>query len=237
MLLLFIGNIKSQVGYEKKFLRFFKAQSLAGKVNAFDTLSSIYKPQCYPLIKDELNSIREKAIADHKEDILDKLTKIEGEIYFLNKNYSKAIPIFTDLLARNKIKTLNDSVAILYILKNSYLSIRQLNKTVELHRILVGLLKRDPKISEWVLNPRLSTIYYEMQLYKECLDEQWQEFLEEKNSSSMFINFCNNRGLFWAKFRNQDSAIFWFKKAKDEFYKIFPDNKLSIDNEFTIGLI
>ena len=237
MLLLFVVNIKSQVGYEKKFLRFFKAQSLAGKVNAFDTLSSVYKPQCYPFIKDELNSIREKAIVDHKDDILDKLTKIEGEIYFLNKNYSKAIPIFTDLLARNKIKTLNDSVAILYILKNSYLSIRQLNKTVELHRILVGLLKRDSKISEWVLNPRLSTIYYEMQLYKECLDEQWQEFLEEKNSSSMFINFCNNRGLFWAKFRNQDSAIFWFKKAKDEFYKLFPDNKLSIDNEFTVGLI
>ncbi len=237
MLLLFVANIKSQVSYEKKFLRFFKAQSLAGKVNAFDTLSSVYKPQCYPFIKDELNSIREKAIVDHKDDILDKLTKIEGEIYFLNKNYSKAIPIFTDLLVRNKIKTLNDSVAILYILKNSYLSIRQLNKTVELHRTLVGLLKRDSKISEWVLNPRLSTIYYEMQLYKECLDEQWQEFLEEKNSSSMFINFCNNRGLFWAKFRNQDSAIFWFKKAKDEFYKLFPDNKLSIDNEFTVGLI
>lgn len=237
MLLLFVVNIKSQVGYEKKFLRFFKAQSLAGKVNAFDTLSGVYKPQCYPFIKDELNSIREKAIVDHKDDILDKLTKIEGEIYFLNKNYSKAIPIFTDLLARNKIKTLNDSVAILYILKNSYLSIRQLNKTVELHRTLVGLLKRHSKISEWVLNPRLSTIYYEMQLYKECLDEQWQEFLEEKNSSSMFINFCNNRGLFWAKFRNQDSAIFWFKKAKDEFYKLFPDNKLSIDNEFTVGLI
>ena len=53
----------------------------------------------------------------------------------------------------------------------------------------------------------------------------------------MFINFCNNRGLFWAKFGNQDSAIFWFKKAKDEFYKLFPDNKLSIDNEFTVGLI
>ena len=237
MLLLFIGNIKSQVGYEKKFLRFFKAQSLAGKVNAFDTLSNDYKAKCYPLVKNELQIIREKALADHQEQILDKLTKIDGEIFYLNKNYSKAIPIFTDLLAKNKIKSLRDSVSVLYILKNSYLSIRQLNRTVELHRILVGLTKRDPKISTWVLNPRLSTIYYEMQLYKECLDEQWQEFLEEKNSSSMFINFCNNRGLFWAKFGNQDSAIFWFKKAKDEFYKIFPDNKLSIDNEFTIGLI
>lgn len=233
----FTNTIKSQSGYEKKFLRFFNSQSLGGKVNAFDTLSREHKLKCYPFIKEELNIIREKAISDHKEDILDRLTKIEGEMYFLNKNFSKAIPIFTDLLARNKITTLKDSISVLYILKNSYLSIRQLNKTVELHRIIVGLIKRDPEISEWVLNPRLSTIYYEMQLYKECLDEQWQEFHEEKNSSSMFLNFCNNRGIFWGKFKNQDSAIFWFTRAKDEFYKTFPDNKLSVDNEFTIGLI
>ena len=237
ILLLFIDNIKSQVGYEKKFLKYFKSQSLAGKVNAFDTLSRDHKLQCYSFIKEELNTIREKALSDHKEDVLDRLTKIDGEMYFLNKNFSKAIPIYTDLLAKNKIKTLKDSVAVLYILKNSYLSIRQLNKTVEIHKVLVGLQKRDSNISGWVLNPRLSTIYYEMQLYKECLDEQLHEFEEVKNNRSMFLNFCNNRGLFWGKYKNQDSAIFWFTKAKEEIYKIFPDHKLSVDNEFTIGLI
>jgi two-component sensor histidine kinase len=237
IMLFFNGILKSQANYERKFLRFFNSQSLAGKVNAFDTLNGDAKLKCYPLIKDELAIIREKAIADHQEDVLDKLYKIEGEMYYNNKYYSRAIPIFTDLLAKNKIKSLKDSIHILHILKNAYLNIRSLNKTVEIHRILVTLLKRSPNVSVWVLMPRLSTIYYEMRLYRECLNEQLQEFSELKNNSAMLINFYNNRGIYWEKYGNQDSAIFWFTKAKNQFYKEFPDNKLSVDNEFTIGLI
>jgi two-component sensor histidine kinase len=237
MLVFVAGGLYSQANYEKKFLQYFNSQSLAGKVNSFDTLNGSLKTKCYSFVKEELLKIREQAIIDHQDEILDKLIKIEGEMYFLNKNYSRAIPLFTDLLAKCKIKNLKDSVAVLYILKNSYLNIRQLNKTVEIHKILSSLQKKDPKISIWFLSPRLSAIYYEMQLYRECLSEQWREFEEVKNNSSMLINFFNNRGLFWGKYGNQDSAIFWFTKAKEEFHKGFPDNKLSIDNEFTIGLI
>ena len=233
----FTNTTKSQSNYEKRFLRFFNDQSLAGKVNAFDTLNGIDKLKCYPLIKDELALIRNKAIADHQEAVLDKLIKIDGEMYFINKNYSKAIPIFTDLLARNKIKNLNDSVHVLYILKNSYLNIKSLNKTVEIHKVLEALQKKNSKLSPWLLMPRLSTIYYEMKLYRECLNEQLHEFEEVKNNSAMLINFFNNRGLYWEKSGNQDSAIYWFTKAKQQFYKEFTDNNLSIDNEFTIGLI
>lgn len=233
----FSNNIKSQYNYEKTFLRFFNAQSLAGKVNAFDTLNGVDKLKCYPFVKDELAKIREKAIIDHQEDVIDKLYKIEGEIYYLNKNYSKAIPIFTDLLAKNKIKSLRDSVQVLYILKNAYLNIKSLNKTVEIHKVLVSLQKRDSNLSKWLLMPRLSTIYYEMHLYRECLNEQLQEFNEIKNHPAMFINYYNNRGLYWEKSGNQDSAIYWFTKAKEQFYKEFQNSKLSTDNEFTIGLI
>ena len=98
----FTSTIKSQSNYEKKFLRFFNAQSLGGKVNAFDTLNSDDKLKCYASIKDELALIREKAIDDHQEEILDKLIKIDGEMYFIHKNYSKAIPIFTDLWPETK---------------------------------------------------------------------------------------------------------------------------------------
>ena len=237
LLVALTNNIKSQNSYEKKFLRFFNSQSLAGKVNAFDTLNSVDKLKCYSYIKEELALIRQKAITDHQNDIIDKLIKIDGEMYFINKNYSKAIPIFTDLLARNKIKNLRDSVQVLYILKNSYLNIKSLNKTVEMHKILAKLQKRDSNLSVWLLMPKLSTIYYEMKLYRECLNEQLNEFNEIKNNSAMMINFFNNRGLYWEKSGNQDSAIYWFTKAKEQFYKEFPDNKLSVDNEFTIGLI
>ncbi len=237
LLVCFSINLKAQSNYGKTFLRFFNAQSLAGKVNAFDTLNNRAKLKCYPLIKDELEAIKLKAKEDQQEAILDKLLKIDGEMLYVNKNYSKAIPIFTDLLAKNKIKTLKDSVQVLYILKNSYLNIKSLNKTVEIHKVLTSLQKRDSNLSKWLLMPRLSTIYYEMHLYRECLNEQLQEFEEIKNNPAMFINYYNNRGLYWEKSGNQDSAIFWFTKAKEQFYKNFTDDKLSTDNEFTIGLI
>jgi two-component sensor histidine kinase len=233
-----ISNIiKAQASYEKKFLRFFNAQSLAGKVIAFDTLNYFEKMKLYYLVKEDLAKIKEKAIIDHQYDILDKLYKIDGEMYFNNKNYSKAIPIFTDLLARNKIKTARDSVRVLYILKNSYLNIKNLNKTVELHKALASVQKRDSHVSAWLLMPKLSTIYYEMHLYKECLNEQLLEFEDAKNNSDLLTNYYNNRGLYWEKFGNQDSSIYWFTMAKEQFYKEIGTNKLSLDNEFTIGLI
>ena len=57
MLFIFVSNIKSQTRYEKKFLKYFNSQSLAGKVHAFDTLHNDYKRDCYPLVKDELKKI------------------------------------------------------------------------------------------------------------------------------------------------------------------------------------
>lgn len=111
----YTSSVYSQNSYEKTFLRFYNNQSLASKVNAFDTLNSFYKLRCYDLVKEDLALIKEKALEDNQEEVLDKLYKIEGEMFYNFKNYSKAIPIFTDLLARNKIKTLKDSVQVLYI--------------------------------------------------------------------------------------------------------------------------
>ena len=210
--LLLVGNVISQDDNTRKFLLFYNSQNFTNKVIAFDTLNSQAKSICFPYVKEDLQKIKVLATKDNKAEIL-------------------------DLLSKNKIKTAFDSAQAFYILKNSYLNLRQLNKTVEIHKILVSLKKRNPKISIWLLSPRLSSIYYEMQLYNECLKEQLKEFEETKQNNSSLINFCNNRGIFWEKCKNQDSALFWFKKARAAFNTEFLNKKLSYDNEFTIGLI
>jgi two-component system, sensor histidine kinase PdtaS len=238
MLLCILGDVYSQKIYEKKFMRFFNAQSLAGKVNAFDTLHTDHKRDCYPLVKDELNKIREQAIIDHQDAILDKLTKIEGEMYYVYKQYSKAIPLFADLLAKHKIKTYKDSASILYFLKNSYVKLHSLNKAVEIHKVIMGLKKHHSDIDSWLFHPKLSIIYYEMKMYKECLSQQLLEFDEIKTTNSMILGYFNNRGLFWQKFGNLDSALTCFNKAKEVFYSNHKDKKeYTVDDEFVLGLI
>ena len=239
LLLLFLAShSNSQVSYEKKFVKYFNAQSLAGKVNAFDTLRNDYKMECYGYVRDELNKIREKAIVDHQEAILDKLTKIEAEMFYVYKNYSKAIPIFTDLLAKHKIKSYKDSASVLYLLKNSYIKLHSLNKAVEIHKVMIGLKNRHSDIDSWLFHPKLSIIYYEMKMYKECLHQQTLEYDEIKNNNPMLLGYFNNRGLFWQKFGNLDSALVCFNKAKEVFYS-FHNNKqpYTKDDEFVLGLI
>ena len=232
------SNSYAQVSYEKKFVKYFNAQSLAGKVNAFDTLRNEYKLDCYGYVKDELNKIREKAIIDHQDVILDKLTKIEAEMFYVYKNYSKAIPILTDLLAKHKIKNYKDSASVLYLLKNSYIKLHSLNKAVAIHKVIMSLKNRHADIDSWLFHPKLSIIYYEMKMYKECLQQQALEYDEIKNNNPMLLGYFNNRGLFWQKYGNLDSALACFNKAKEVFYS-YHDNKQSYtkDDEFVLGLI
>lgn len=240
IILLFLTcNLHSQTHYEKKFLRFFNSQSLAKKVYAFDTLNNAYKIKIYSLIKNELEKIREKAISDNQNEILDKLIKIDGEIYYLNKNYSKAITVFTDLLERNKIKNYKDSAAALFYLKNAFVHIHSLNKAIEIHRILMTIRNRHSDIDEWKFHPKLSIIYYEMKLYKECLSQQLLEYDEIKHMGQghILLGYFNNRGLFWQKYGQLDSAMACFNKAKEIFYSTHIGKVLNESDEFTGGLI
>ncbi len=235
--LLSLNTMWAQTEYELEYIKFFNKQSLAGKVNSFDTLRTTLKPTCYPLIKNELESIKLHALQDNKTNILNRLQKIDGEMYFLNRNYSKAIPIFTDMLIRNKIATANDSAEILYFLKNSYINIHSLKKAIDIHKILVRLKQKNPEIDGWLLHPKLSLLYYEMKLYKESLNQQLLEFDEMKISNDLLLGYYNNRGLFWSKYGNQDSALECFNKARAVFYRMHRGKKLSVNDEFTIGLI
>lgn len=236
IILISIFKAHAQGKAEKKFLNFFQAQSLAGKVNAFDTLPNEFKLKVYPLVKNDLEKIREQAIIDHQTLILDRLTKIEGEIYYLNKNYSKAIPLLTDLLEGNKIRNYQDSASVLFFLKNAYVHLHSLNKAIEIHRYLMNIYKRHPDIDAWKMHPKLSIIYYEMKLYKECLEQQLLEYDDLKQSKHMLLGYYNNRGLFWQKYGQLDSAVQCFNKAKEIYFEIHKDKTIA-DDSFTLGLI
>lgn len=237
ILLVFTGSINSQTNYEKRFIKYFNHQSLAGKVHAFDTLHNDLKESCYPYVKEELQRIREQAIVDHQDEILDRLVKIEGEMFFIYKNYSKAIPLFTDLLAKHKIKNYKDSASVLYCLKNSYIRLHSLNKAIEIHKAIMDLRKKHKDINSWLFHPKLSIIYYEMKMYEECLNQQLLEFDEIKQSKHMLLGYYNNRGLFWQKYGNTDSAMVCFNKAKEIFFSIHSKEHLNTDDEFVLGLI
>jgi len=238
VLLCWLGEAQAQTEYTAEFVAYFNKQSLAGKVNAVDTLRAGVKPMCYEAVKEQLESIRVQAMRDSKNEILARLDKIDGELCFLNRNYSKAIPIFTDLLVKNSLKTDVDSAEVLYFLKNSYVKIHSLKKATDIHKILVGLKTRNSKIDNWYLHPKLSTLYYEMGLYKECLSQQLLEYEEMKTVPQLLLGYFNNRGLFWSHFGNQDSALACYNKARTLFYRMHAsDKKLSLTDEFTIGLI
>ncbi|MCD6017458.1 MAG: tetratricopeptide repeat protein [Bacteroidetes bacterium] len=236
IILISTSHIHAQLNYETSFLSFFKVQSFGGKVKAFDTLGNDYKLKIYPLIKADLEKIRERAVLDGQANILARVTKIEGEIYYLNKNYSKAIPLFADLLETNKIQNYQDSASVLFYLKNAYVHLHSLNKAIEIHRFLVGIHKRHPDIDAWKLHPKLSIIYYEMKLYKECLKQQLLEFDEFKQRKHMLIGYYNNRGLFWQKYGQLDSAMQCFNQAKEIYFKMHSD-KQTPEDPFTLGLI
>ncbi len=234
----FANVVISQNNNNKQtFLIFFNEQSLAGKVKAFDTLNLDLKQEYYPIVKDELLKIKAQAIADNKETILDRLQKIEAELFFTNKNYSKAIPILTDLLAKHKITDYKDSVRVLYCLKNSLIKIHSLNKAVEIHKDLETIRKSHKDADEWMFHPKLSIIYYEMKMYKECLKQQLLEYDELKHSTYMILGYFNNRGLFWQREGNLDSSLFCFMKAKDLFHQIYIKEPYSNQEKALLGLL
>ncbi len=238
VLLCWLGGAQAQTEYTAEFVAYFNKQSLAGKVNALDTLRSSMKVSCYQAVKAQLEVIRAQALQDNKTEILTRLDKIEGELHFLNRNYSRAIPIFTELLLKNSLKTAKDSAEVLYFLKNSYVKMHSLKKATDIHKILMSLKERDSSIDNWFLHPKLSTLYYEMGLYQECLSQQLLEYEEMKTVPQLLLGYFNNRGLFWSHYGNQDSALVCYNKARTLFYRMHAlDKKLSLNDEFTIGLI
>lgn len=233
----FFTNSIAQTERCKSYLKQFNSLSYIGKINSFDTLSVDLKREFIPFVKTELEKIKLLAIKENKDNVLDKFNKIEAELHYINSNYTKAIPIFIDLLAKNKIKGYKDSVSVLYYLKSSFIKIHSFNKAIEIHKTLEQIRKNHDDIDAWKFHPKLSVIYYELKMYKECLSQQLLEFEEIQNNSHMVLGYYNNRGLFWGKAGNLDSSIWSFNKAKEIFYKTHTKTPYNNDELALIGLI
>lgn len=232
------GSILSQSDTQgRRFIRIFNEQSFAGKVKMFDTLNGELKLKFYPLVKSDLEKIKIQATKDKKQSILNTLQKIEGELCFQSENYSKCIVLYTDLLTNKKIDNFYDSVDVLHRLKNSYTNMNALDKAINIHRILQKLKEVHPELNYWLLYPNLSVIFYNMGLYEEALDQQLKEFKDIANDKKLLLSYYNNRGLFFYKYGNVDSAIYCYGLAKKYFFEINTSKKLSLQDEFTIGLI
>lgn len=232
------GNVLSQTDTQgRRFIRIFNEQSFAGKVKMFDTLDGELKLKFYPLVKSDLEKIKIQATKDKKQSILNTLQKIEGELCFQNANYSKCIVIYTDLLANKKIENYYDSALVLHRLKNSYSSMNALDKAINIHRVLQKLKEVHPELNYWLLYPNLSVIFYNMGLYKEALEQQLKEFKDVANDKRLLLSYYNNRGLFFNKYGNVDSAIYCYGLAKKYFFEINASKKLNTLDEFTLGLI
>lgn len=77
-----------------------------------------------------------------------------------------------------------------------------------------------------------------MNLFKQALDQQLLEYAEiEKTDHHMYLGYFNNRGLFWNKYGNYDSAICCYKKARSIFEANHLNKKLTKTDEFTLCLI
>jgi two-component sensor histidine kinase len=236
--ILFSGKLLSQDIELNRFIRFFDNQSYAGKVNAFDTIRDELKLRVYPFVKNELQLIKDRAISDNQTGIINKLQRVEADLYYANKNYSKAVPIYLDLLAKSKLSNYKDSAKVFHNLKSSYVSLNSLNKAVEVHKQLSILKTKYPDLSDWIMMPNLSLLYYEMHLNKECLNQQLNEYELIKGDYGLLVNYYNNRGLYWIKAQNADSAISCFRLAKKyKLEQVKNKKNKSLDDEFVIGLI
>lgn len=230
-------SLHAQDDKESHFLERFHQLSYAKKVIAFDSLNENLKLKYFPEVKAELETIKQKAISDNKQDILSKLQKIDAELFYLNKNYTKSILLLTDLLAQRRVFNFRDSISVLYLLKNSYVKVQSLHKAIEIHKVMEVLKKQHPGVSEWMYHPKLSVIYYNMKLFKQCLNQQLQEYKEIQHDKNMVLGYHNNRGLFWMKEGNYDSALASYDYARKLFFEIYDKNNLTPNDKALLGLL
>ncbi len=230
-------SVHAQNTDEIRFLEYFNQLSYAKKIAAFDSLHGNQKLKYYPDVKAELETIKQKALADNKQEIIAKLQKIDAEMHYLNKNYTQTISLLTDLLAQHRVFNFRDSISVLYLLKNSYVKVQSLHKAIEIHKVMEVLKKQHPGISEWMYHPKLSVIYYNMKLFKQCLNQQLQEYKEIKHDKNMVLGYHNNRGLFWMKEGTYDSALASYDYARKLFFEIYDKNKLTPNDKALLGLL
>ncbi|MCD6068865.1 MAG: signal transduction histidine kinase [Bacteroidetes bacterium] len=164
-----------------------------------------------------LENIKAKAEKENNFYSLTKIEIIKGSLDYSIKRYDKAIPAFNDLLDNSKLLTTDDSVYVLFFLKNSYVCIRNAAKALEIHKSLLAIHKRGKIKDNNMLNPPLSVIYMQMELFEEAIRELKQEFRLRQESGAVtqleLAQFYNNVGVYYNRNEKYDSAYANFVRA------------------------
>jgi two-component sensor histidine kinase len=181
------------------------------------TLPDEQKMKEYPNIAGILDEIKTKAERENDFYALTKIELVKGAFDFSIKRYDRAIPVFNGLLNDSKLLTTGDSVHVFFYLKNCYVKIKNAAKALEIHKHLLALHKRGKVKDRDLLNPPLSTIYMDMELFDEAIKELQTEFKLKQESRPVTMvelgQFYNNVGVYYNKSERYDSAYANFSRA------------------------
>lgn len=173
----------------------------------------------YPYITSILNEIKQAAEKNNDFSQLSQIELISGAMFYYTKKYDKAIPVLNDLLHNSTLLSGHDSVKVYFLLKNSYIGIKNSGKAFECHKVIESIRKRIKNIDGALLEPPLSMLYKDMGLYSNAISELRNEF--ESNAAKYVGNnitlaqYYNNLGVFFNYWTKYDSAYVNFSKANE----------------------
>ncbi len=195
------------------FLTTTKAQSLETKSRKrmSDTLMEKYFDFYIPRIKTRIKST--KLNSAKKKNALIKLDLLDATRYTNAGQYHKSLPLLVAIIEDYSPMSDVDSAIILEKIIHCYFDIKDLKNTLATYDKLSGLRRRNKKIKSNWYQVYPSNIYYHLGLYQEALAQQLIEKPNFAIGFSPMASFYNNRGLYWTKAGNYDSAQSCFNKS------------------------
>jgi two-component sensor histidine kinase len=202
-----------------KFLYEFRMSDLKGKVKLVAGVEYEKIKDIYPLIQDTLEKIRKKVFANSSSKearfLFDKID-ISQELYYMR--FSKAALKLETCLSTNAL-TIYDSIYCYGKLKNVFIKLGNLNKSIEANTMYDKLARRI-NTQEYLNNVvKKSKIYDMFGLNKQAIIEKRREIIDElptrKNDTDFIASFYNDIGVYFNRLKNSDSAIVMFNKANE----------------------
>lgn len=192
---------------------------LKGKVKLVAGVEYEKIKDIYPLIKDTLEKIRTKVFTNSSSKearfLFDKID-ISQELYYMR--YSKAALKLETCLSTNAL-TVYDSIYCYQKLKQTFIKLGNLNKSIEANTMYDKLARRI-NTAEYLNNVvKKSKIYDMFGLNKQAIIEKRKEIIEElpsrKNDTDFIAGFYNDIGVYFNRLKISDSAIVMFSKANE----------------------
>lgn len=129
--------------------------------------------------------------------------------------FHKSLPLFLAILEDYSPMSPVDSSIVLNEILDNYYEIKDLKNTLLTYSKIIGISTRNKNIESKWNQVHLSSIYYNLGFYDEALNQQLFERKTFTASPLTLASFYNNRGLYWTKAGNLDSAHSCFEKALD----------------------